>query len=173
MARADGSRARLTTKYSDPALSISQAIDHERSARIDQRAVAPTRRRTQVMGSNVFIKNRIPDGSKVCVSVTAEEGSPEDSFTASARLVPEVGNEQVWPDEEIHPGPKCTKLVRPHVYVIRVAVSFNTTERQKAAIRAVVTKPDGTVFGDTYEFIFSGARNEEPVRATILLATLK
>jgi len=122
---------------------------------------------------NLFIKNRIPDGSKLCLSVKAEEGSPEDSFTASARLVPDEGKQEVWPDEEIHPDPKCKKLVQPRVYVWRIAVSFNTATPQTAAIRATVTKPDGSVFGDEYEFIFSGQNGDEPVRATIIAATLK
>jgi hypothetical protein len=125
------------------------------------------------MGSNVFIKNRIPDGSKLRVSVRAEEGSPEDFFTASVRLVPDEGRQEVWPDEEIHPGPKSKKLVCPRVYVWRVAVSFNNAASHTAAIHVTVTHPDGTVFGGEYEYIFSGKNGDEPVRATIIAATLK
>jgi hypothetical protein len=125
------------------------------------------------MGSNVFIKSRIPEGSKLRLSVKAEEGSPEDSFTASVRLVPDEGKQEVWPDEEIHPGPKSKNLVRPRVYVWRVAVSFNSAMSQTAAVRVTVTHPDGTVFGDEYEYIFSGKNGDEPVRATIIAAMLK
>ena len=119
---------------------------------------------------NLFIKNRIPDGSKICISVGAEGDTPEDAFTAGVRLVREDGTEEIWPDEEVHPGPKCMKLRVPKVYSWRVRVEFNASG--KAAIRAKVTKPDGAVFGETYEFIFAGQKGKI-VRATISATTLK
>lgn len=118
---------------------------------------------------NLFIKNRIPDGSRICIAVTAEDGTSDDSFTAGIRLVLENGTEEVWPDEEIHPGPKCLKLRVPKVYVWRVRVEFNSAG--DVAVRAVVTKPDGAVFGETYEFPFSGKKGQI-VRATIIATTL-
>lgn len=119
---------------------------------------------------NLFIKNRIPDGSKLCISVSAAPDTAEDCFTAGIRLVHENGNEEVWPDEEVHPGPRCLKLRTPKVYVWRVRVEFNATGA--AVVRASVTKPDGTVFGDTYEFAFAGQKGDI-VRATIIATTLK
>jgi hypothetical protein len=119
---------------------------------------------------NLFLKSRIPDGSKLCISIGEGEGTPEGSFVGSARLVLESGAEEIWPDEQIHPGPKCKKLASANGYAWRVRVAFTSADKQTAVIRAEVRKPDGNLFGKSYEYAVTG-KNGDIQRATIIAAT--
>jgi hypothetical protein len=122
--------------------------------------------------SSLYLKNRIPDGSKLCISFEEAESTPEGSFVGSARLVLENGSEEIWEDADVHPGPKCKKLVSPKSYVWRVRVGFTSPTVQTAIINAVITKPDGTVFGESYVEPVSG-RNGDIARATIIAITIQ
>ncbi|HEY4367595.1 MAG TPA: hypothetical protein VGN07_10230 [Steroidobacteraceae bacterium] len=121
------------------------------------------------MGS-LYLKNRIPDGSKLCISIVEGPTTPQGSFVASARLVLEDGSEEIWDDSQVHPGPKCKKLRSPEGYVWRVRIAFTSAATQTAIINATITKPDGTVFGKPYAEPVSG-RNGDIARATIMAIT--
>lgn len=122
--------------------------------------------------SSLYLKNRIPDGSTLCISIVEPEGVPPGSFVGSARLVREDGSEEIWDDDMVHPGPKCRKLASPNGYVWRVRVEFAGASDETAVIRAVITKPDGSGFSEPYEYKVSG-KNGCIERATIIAVTLQ
>ena len=122
--------------------------------------------------SSIYLKNRVPDGSKLCVSIIEGEGTQAASFVASARLVREDGSEEIWDDAMVHPGPKCRKLISPNGYAWRVRVEFASASEQFAVITATITKPDGEVFSKPYAYEVSG-RNGDIARATIIAVTLQ
>jgi hypothetical protein len=119
-----------------------------------------------------FIKGRIPDGSRVAISVANADPASSDTFVASARLVLDNGGEEIWDDSMIHPGPKTKKLVSPKGYVWRVFVGFAGKTSQTVIVNCTVFGPDGDVFGETYDHPVSGVNGEE-ARATIFLLTVK
>lgn len=123
------------------------------------------------MGS-LFFKNRVPDGSKLCLRIEEAQDTPGGSFIGSARLVvdDEGGSEEIWDDAQVHPGPKCQKLTAPKGYAWRVRVAFVSSKTERAVIRAEVIKPDGSVFGDDYEFEVAG-KNDDTRRATLMIVT--
>lgn len=120
---------------------------------------------------NLFIKTRIPDGSKLSLSVTEADGTPAGSFVAGARLLIDNGNEEIWDDSQIHPGPKSKTLRSPKQYVWRIRIEFTSATVQAANVHAEVVKPDGTVMGAVFDFPASGQKGDEPVRATIIATT--
>jgi len=121
--------------------------------------------------SNLYLRGRIPDGSKISIWIVEGEDTPEGSFVGSARLVLEDGKEEIWTDADIHPEPKSKKLVSPKNYVWRVRVGFTSADVQKAVIHAEIQKPDGSVFSTPYEHEVEG-KNGDEVRATIVAITL-
>lgn len=121
--------------------------------------------------SNLFVKGKIPDGSKVSLSIAEGDATPPGSFVASARLVVDDGSEETWDDAALHPGPKSKKVRSPKNYVWRVFVGFRSPAETTAVIKAVVLKPDGQVFGQTYEHQVSGTNGDEG-RATIVAMTV-
>jgi hypothetical protein len=122
--------------------------------------------------SSIYLKNRIPDGSNLCISIVEGEGTPTGSFVASARLVREDGSEEIWDDAMVRPGPKCKKLISPIGYVWRVRVEFVSASKQSAVVNATITKPDGAVFSAPYAYEVSG-KNGDIARATIIAVTLQ
>lgn len=122
---------------------------------------------------NLFIKSRIPGGSKMSLTIVEGDGTPAGSFVGGARLLTDNGSEEIWDDAVVHPGPKTRKLTAPRQYVWRIRVAFTSKQTQEAVVRAVFTKPDGSVFGDSYEFPCSGKNGDDPARATIIATTLK
>lgn len=121
--------------------------------------------------SNLFVKGKIPGGSKLVLSVVNGDGTADGSFDANARLVVSDGREEEWTDAEIHPGPKSKKLVSPKNYVWRVFVGFRSPAATTAVIKAEVLKPDGSVMGAKYVHTVSG-KNGDEARATIVAMTL-
>ena len=122
--------------------------------------------------SSLYLKNRIPDGSKLCISIVEGPDTPAGSFVGSARLVLEDGTEEIWDDATVQPGPKCKKLAAPKSYVWRVRVGFTSPTVTSAVINAVITKPDGSVFSDPYEETVTG-QNGDIARATIIAITIQ
>jgi len=122
--------------------------------------------------STLFVKNRIPDGSKLCISIVEGPHTPPGSFVGSARYLLDNGSEEIWDDSDVHPGPKCKKLTSPKGYTWRVRVLFTSKEVRTAIVRATVFGPDGEVFGATYNKPFTG-RNGDVARATIIAITLQ
>jgi len=120
--------------------------------------------------SALYLRSRIPDGSRLQLSIVEADGTPEGSFVGSARLVLENGEEQVWDDKIVHPGPRSEALVSPRNYVWRVWVQFTSAAVQTAIIRAVIHKPDGQVFSTPYAYEVSGT-NGELARATVVAVT--
>lgn len=123
--------------------------------------------------ANLFIKSRIPAGSRMSLSMVEGDGTPLGSFVGGARLLLDNGSEEIWDDAKVHPGPKSKTLQSPKQYVWRVRVAFTSKQTQKAVVHAVFTKPDGSVFGETFDFPCSGKNGDDPSRATIIATTLK
>jgi len=122
--------------------------------------------------SNLFVKGKIPDGSKLVLSVVEGDGTGPGSFVANARLVISDGTEENWEDAQIHPGPKTSKRLKsPDNYVWRVFVGFRSKLTSTAVVNAEIRKPDGTPFGSTFSFEATG-RNGDEARATIVAMTL-
>jgi hypothetical protein len=122
---------------------------------------------------NLFIKSRIPNGSKLSLAIVEGDGTPPGSFIGGARLLTDNGSEEIWDDSMVHPGPKSKKLVSPKQYVWRVRVEFTSPEKQTAVMHAVFTKPDGSVMGATFDFPVHGKNGDEPARATLIATTKK
>lgn len=122
--------------------------------------------------SNLFVKGKIPDGSKLVLSVVDGDGTDPGSFVANARLVVSDGSEENWEDAQIHPGPKASKRLKsPDNYVWRVFVGFRSKQTSTAVVNAEIRKPDGTPFGSTFSFEAKG-KNGDEARATIVAMTL-
>jgi hypothetical protein len=122
--------------------------------------------------SNLFVKGKIPDGSKLSLSIEDGAGTAPGSFVANARLVADDGTEESWEDADIHPGPKNSrKLKSPKNYVWRIAVGFASPTATTAIIKAQVFKADGSPFGAGYTHEVSG-QNGDVGRATIVAMTL-
>jgi len=123
--------------------------------------------------SNLYLKNRVPNGSKLELSIVGADAAADSAFVGSARLVLDDGKEEVWDDADVHPGPKTKKLASPKSYVWRVRVAFTGAQTSAAIIRAHIEKPNnGGVFGDPYEFEVEG-KNGDIARATIMAVTEK
>jgi hypothetical protein len=120
---------------------------------------------------NLFIKTRIPDGSRLSLTVTEADGTPPGSFVAGARLLVDSGNEEIWDDSQIHPGPKSKTLRSPEQYVWRIRIEFTGKQVQSAVVHAEVVKPDGSVLGSTFDFTAAGRNGDDPVRATLIATT--
>jgi hypothetical protein len=122
--------------------------------------------------SNLFVKGKIPDGSKMSVSIVDGAGTAPGSFVASARLVVDDGAEETWEDADIHPGPKNSKKLKsPKNYVWRIFVGFASPAPTTAVINAQVLKPDGTPFGAGFSHEVTGQNGDE-ARATLVAMTL-
>jgi hypothetical protein len=123
--------------------------------------------------SNLYLKNRVPTGSKLELSIVGVDAAADSAFVGSARLLLDDGSEEVWDDADIHPGPKRKKLVSPNSYVWRVRVAFTGPQVRTAVIRAHIEKPNnGGIFGEPYEFEVEG-KNGDIARATIMAVTEK
>lgn len=122
--------------------------------------------------SNLFLKGKIPDGSKMSLSIVDGAGTAPGSFVTSARLVVDDGAEESWEDADIHPGPKNSKKLKsPKNYVWRIFVGFASPAATTAVINAQVFKPDGSPFGAAFSHEVSG-QNGDVGRATIVAMTL-
>lgn len=120
----------------------------------------------------IYLKNRIPDGSKLCISIVEGPNALPGTMVGSARLLLENGAEEIWDDAQVHPGPKCKKLSSPKGYTWRVRVAFTSPTVQTAIVHATITRPDGKIFGEPYAEPFSG-KNGDIARATIMALTLQ
>lgn len=91
--------------------------------------------------SRIKIWQRVPDGAKLTVSVSGDEGA-----TASAEFHTDKGGDQVWPD--LHRKPKTRTLRAPIGYSVRVTVGF--AKQATALVDAKIVKTDGSVYGDAF-----------------------
>ena len=103
---------------------------------------------------NLRVWNRVPDGSRLEVSVVGHPDPKDDQFVANAeaRITNDVTEE--WTDEMLRPGPKKRKLASPRGYNVTVRVAFATADT--AQVQSRVVKPDGSVFGKVHCHTMSG-----------------
>jgi hypothetical protein len=103
------------------------------------------------------IWNDVPDRFTLVLTVS----STDAGFAASARMASNDGRNELWPDSEIHPGPKRRLLSQTaQGYVVNVFVAFDTTDPITAEIRAHIEDPDGNPFKDEYVHSVSGKRGD-------------
>lgn len=113
--------------------------------------------------SNLKIWSRVPPGSTLELSAQ----SATAAFDVRARFLDTNETEEVWPREDLVPGPKRQRLDFPGA--VRIAISFLSAQEQEVELHARIVKPDGKIHGMPYRETFTGS-NGEVARATIVIA---
>ncbi len=119
------------------------------------------------MGS-LKIWQRVPDGSRLELVVTAAEGV---AFVGGARLVEDDGvtvSETQWQHSQICPGPQSVPVRAGVSYIVRVRIAHLTEDPSTVSIAACIVKPSGKHFGEDYEHAVTGRVGDDPQRATII-----
>ena len=117
--------------------------------------------------SNIWIKARIPNGSRLEVAVRGATPADDARFAARAWLVRQDHSEVEIPDASIHRGPRIEGPIRTgDRWAMRVAVFFAGSA--SAEIVALVRKPNGALYGNFFRYRFQGT-NGDVVRATLIL----
>ncbi len=94
--------------------------------------------------------------------------SQHPQFGATARVVRTVGGVQIWPHEDLHPGPKQVTLhSEDRSYVVNVVIGFDSGDVQPVDIDAQII--DGGVPFDTpYFHRVTGGRGDIVVSKIII-----
>jgi hypothetical protein len=105
--------------------------------------------------SNLRIWNRVPDKSKLEVSVVGDPQDPtNDQFVANAEVRVTGSPPAEWQDQSLRPGPKVEALKKPKGYNLTVRIAF--AAKDSAQVQARVIKPDGSVYGKAYCYEIAG-----------------
>ena len=89
----------------------------------------------------------VPADSTLLLEVTGEASSDVD-FVAHARCVPNQGDEEMWSDADLRPGPHEKTIDEDTSYAVRVTVKFFGNSEQTAVVRASVADPSGELLPD-------------------------
>ncbi len=122
---------------------------------------------------NLRIWRGVPDGSRLEIAVVEGEDGDPRNFNARGELREDLTNRTMtWTDAQLQrrKPPTIEPLTSPNVYTGRVRVSF--TADGVARVRALVRKPDGRIFGKTYQYSIQGT-NGDIVTATIIITTIQ
>jgi hypothetical protein len=114
--------------------------------------------------SSIKIWARVPDGSKLEVSVTKDSGT----IVGAARFRRDDGTEEEWVHSQLSPGPKTKLLRSPHDYAVTLRVEFTGAGTSGATIDARIVKPGGDVHGSPYSYSVTGAKGDD-ARATVFI----
>ena len=120
--------------------------------------------------SNLRIWRGIPPGSRLEIAVVAVPKDAPRNFIARARVISGPGQEQILTDQQLAgPQPAIVLLQPLHGYVVRIAASFGGS-KGSGEVRALVRKPDNSIYGLPYRYQFNNNTQPDPVRATLVLA---
>lgn len=124
------------------------------------------------MSENLNQWFEIQQGGELRLSVKSKSES-DNAFIVTSRLLPTIGEERIWVDSEINPGPKIQHFDDGVSYSVRVAVKFFSEENQTAVIECEAFDATGAAIADwwgntVYRHEVVGKQGQNPKRATLL-----
>jgi hypothetical protein len=119
--------------------------------------------RATVAGANppddgpLKIWNDVPDRAILELRLDSDR----QEFGGTVNFVSHDSRVEIWPDKDIHPGPKRRLLSETaQGYVANVFVAFESKEQITANVRARILAPDGGVFKKEYFHAVTGKRGD-------------
>lgn len=113
---------------------------------------------------------RVPDNSTLEMWMDPGSHGEEYPWTSRVRILDDQGNERIYDDHELTPGPAVHTIHQPRVYSGRLRVVFAAEGR--GVFHARIVKPDGSVFGNPFTMVLEGGAGDV-VRGTLNIVTLR